>query len=46
MTADALRLGPLVFSWSVLLALAATLVGVVLAGRLARRAGLDLGRTP
>jgi thiol-disulfide isomerase/thioredoxin len=46
MTADALRIGPLVFSWTVLLALAATWAGIALAGRLARRAGLDLGRMP
>ncbi|RVT51362.1 TlpA disulfide reductase family protein [Rubrivivax albus] len=46
MSADALRLGPLVFSWSVLLALATTWFGLWVAGRLARRAGLDLGRTP
>lgn len=46
MTADALKLGPLVFSWSVLLALATTWAGLAVAGRLARRAGLDLGRTP
>ncbi len=46
MTADALRLGPLVFSWTVLLALATTWVGLAVAGRVARRAGLDLGHTP
>jgi YD repeat-containing protein len=46
MTADALRLGPLVFSWGVLLALATTWAGMAVAGRLARRAGVDLGRMP
>lgn len=46
MTADALRLGPLVFSWTVLLALATTWAGVAVAARRARRAGVDLGRTP
>lgn len=46
MTADVLRIGPLVMSWSVLLALACTMAGITLATRLARRAGLDLGRLP
>ncbi len=46
MTADALRIGPLLMSWSVLLALACTMAGIALAGRLARRSGLDLGRLP
>ena len=46
MSADALQLGPLVFSWSVLLALNSTGLGLWVAGRLALRAGLDLGRTP
>lgn len=46
MSADALRLGPLVFSWAVLLALATTWIGLAVATRLARRGGIDLGRMP
>ena len=46
MTADALRLGPLVFSWSVLLALATTWIGMTVAARVAGHRGVDLGRMP
>lgn len=46
MSADALRVGPLVLSWSVLLALATTWVGLTVAARLARGHGVNLGQTP
>lgn len=46
LTAEALRIGPLVLSWSVLLALAAAWAGTALAHRLGRRAGLALGHQP
>lgn len=44
MSADALRLGPLVLSWAVLLALAAAWAGHALALTLGRRWRVDLGR--